>query len=248
MNLFEKYKFQIPVSEYLEGVAESKSRSLEKWADRTLQSIVVDRQLAVLTYYLQGKGAEARDQAGFLVDETLDYFFGDWRTSLDPATFAIKTDWELWLPWMRQYVDGLYWAMILGKHDDAKRIATYAADDLKIESDSCIGMRALYCQIGKSILTGKMCFDLPFPHEGQVSKNSTALRRVTRSLATKNEEEFSNEVGRYLEFFRKSVFTTKRMDKLFSCEISLLVVMGRTMWGIECGIKDSLRDYVIHGV
>src|SRR5688572_1209836 len=105
-----------------------------------------DREPAVLACYLLERNAAAKEHAGLLIEQVVDYLFGDWRNtyastegvpdaSSPTGTRSVRVtrnaaECRRQLTWMRAFRAGLLWALCLGREESVRRIASYPADDV----------------------------------------------------------------------------------------------------------------------
>lgn len=248
MNLYEKYQWQIPVSDYLEHLATIKRRDMmnKMKVGNNLWSIVCERQNLTLVHYMLGDVPQVVASAKEMLNETEVYFFGDWRQTATATDGSSGVEW--WHQnalWMDPYIGSLAWASALDDWQSAKTIARYA--DERCEAPNPTDeMKWIYLMLRDLILDDRLggaasCTERVL--KGR-SLNARSFLPVILALEGRQPSEFEKAMNEYLAYFRKHQFKRNSLGRLFSFEATVALGLWRRSGG-NLEISAKFADFVL---
>jgi hypothetical protein len=248
MNLYERYGLSTPIETYLEDLERSRQPGQSPHSEEMVAwSVPLARSRVAECYYLMGDRKNATKHGRYVPKESLEYFYGSWRSRVKTDLGTYDPDW--WhgrTNWMKHFSFGVCWASCLEDWKSVVRLAEYPTADCVVDPGMTKEDKTAYVLLaellgGEDAAVSQLLITVIDQSKKQKPK---LLAQVIRALQEKGHAKFQEALEAYLRYFRKSEFKRTSLDKLLCFDGTTLLNAGKRS-GLEFKVPPDLEDYII---
>ena len=248
MTLYEKYGLVTPLQRYLDDLEASRESGGSVFsAEIVASSVPLARHRIAVCAYLKEDLVCARKHGAYVGKETVDYFYGSWRSKVKTDSGTIDPNW--WhgrINWMTHFSVAMCWASTVGDWKTVNRVAEYPSEECMVDPGLAKEDKSAYSALAQ-YLRGepKRCVRASFTmiEKGKKQKPKF-LAGVIDALYANDQKRFQESLEAYLDYFRKSEFKLASLDKLLCLDGTSLLNLGQRK-GMSFGARAEFKDYLI---
>lgn len=181
--------------------------------------------LALSCYYAED-GDSARVRGKEFLEETKDFFFGDWRNTYQTAGKTLDPKWwKQEVNWIAIFESSLLWGSVLGEWGYLKRVGGFPEPDISPELDGPPQVRDLYVALGAFLSEApraELDCKLDKVNAGK-SKICDLQVDVVRACIARDAELLNKSMLAYLKQYKRAVFPKQMMTNKVSIFGTLFV-------------------------
>jgi hypothetical protein len=238
---YEQMERSIEISARLPSKASDYDRAVAK------RLVPFSRFLLSLACYYAGELELAREHAKKCLEESVEFFFGNWRNTyksedgkVDPAWWKRHTD------WMGNYECVLLWGSVLGEWKYLENIGAFPEGDSDIALDCTRQDRDLYVAVGRFLAASsneelEMWLGLA---ETGPSEYCTLVAQVIRAARSRDRWRLQETLIKFLEYYKLEEFPQER----FTAKISIWGTLFVRWAENEClnvNVPAEFTDYIV---
>lgn len=251
MRLWQKYDWpaEAGIKADLVGIHRFDGKEVPEWlVDTRKWEVPLCKTRVALCYYLLEDILNARSYAREVVEDVLEFLYGDWRkTAKTDLKIADPGWWQKHSSWMMPFQVGILWASALGDWKSLRRMAEFPQLDVDVSPGYTKADRDYYLAIACYLRDGENAEIAPLAAriQGETKLKPQLLLRVLQGIRRQKESAFNEALSAYLRYFRKSEFRKRMLTSLFAIDGTFLINLARYK-GLRVAYPLEYEDYVIN--